>query len=241
MLMNLNHKKMQESGFTLLEIIITMVIVAIMATMLFTYSGSKSFTGSVDPIQSVKSANSIHQIMEMITADYQGYPRWKPNTSYATTGTPVTPISRNGYYYKNSGACVSGASDPPWTLPSATSPWLAVVPVLPDKDGTCTWTAVHVNSTIPADRTFIMNLLTLRTNIAGGSAAAYGGKGATVYYKNVTTAPVMQYKIVDNCYITPSNSWDCANGPSDDIPTSYLKVTIQAANGNEKLTSVFTE
>jgi prepilin-type N-terminal cleavage/methylation domain-containing protein len=50
--MLMNHKKMRESGFTLLEIIITMVIVAIMATMLFTYSGSKSFTGSVDPILS---------------------------------------------------------------------------------------------------------------------------------------------------------------------------------------------
>jgi prepilin-type N-terminal cleavage/methylation domain-containing protein len=235
--MHMNHRKMRERGFTLLEIIITMVIVAIMATMLFTYSGSKSFTGSVDPIQSVKSANSIHQIMEMITADYQGYPRWKPNTAYTTANTPVTPISRNGYFYKNSGSCVSGASDPSW-LPVTfltISPYSQTV-----NDNTCIWTAIENGRT---GSTYIVSLATLRTNIAGGSAAAYGGKGATVYYKNVTTAPVMQYKIVDNCYITPSSSWDCANGPSDDIqtPLSCLKVTIQAANGNEKLTSVFTE
>jgi prepilin-type N-terminal cleavage/methylation domain-containing protein len=235
--MLMNHKKMRERGFTLLETIITLVIVAIMATMLFTYSGSKSFTGSVDPIQSVKSANSIHQIMEMITADYQGPPRWKPNTSYTTANTSVTPISRNGYYYKNSGSCVSGASDPSWTLPSSTNvpsttpPYSATV-----SDNTCTWTAVHINSTTPADRTFIMSLATLRQKIAGGSTATNGGENTTVYYNNVTDTG-MQYKIVNNRYITPP-TWD--GTAADAAATSYLKVKIQAANGNEALTAIFT-
>lgn len=228
--MLMNYKKMGARGFTLIETILTLVMVAILGTMLFTYFGSKTFTSSANPIQWVKYAQSVHQVMEMITADYQGYPRWKPGTSYTTAGSPVTPVSRNGYFYKNSGSCISGATEPAWTLPSSTTPWTAIV-----TDNTCTWTAVHFNSTTPANRTFIMSLATLRQKIAG-NVANISGEGNTVYYNGDPSAGI-QYTIVDNHYINPPTDWDADYGSA----TSYLKLTVQEVNGNGKLTTIFTE
>jgi prepilin-type N-terminal cleavage/methylation domain-containing protein len=227
----MNHKKMRERGFTLLEAIVTLVIVAIMATMIFTYSTSKSFTGSATSAQWVQSANSIHQIMERITADYQGYPRWKPNTGY-TTSSRVTPISRNGYFYQPIANCTSGPSDPLWTLPPSATPFsVSVLDSVPAAGTQCTWTAYYSTH---ASSTYIMSLATQRQKIAGNVANS-SGEGNTVYYDG-NSATGMQYKIVNNRYIDTATSWDNAV-----VSSSYLKVTIQAANGNEKLTVIFTE
>jgi prepilin-type N-terminal cleavage/methylation domain-containing protein len=231
--MLMNHKKMRESGFTLLEIIITMVIVAIMATMLFTYSGSKSFTGSVDPIQSVKSANSIHQIMEMITADYQGYPRWKPGTAYAA-GSRVTPIKRDGYFYQPpaAGCPGTGEAEPPW-------PWPPPVTCSPspctvtDAHG-CIWT--RPISATPPNPIMLNGLATLRQKIAGG-VLNISGENTTVDY-NGQVSNGMRYTIISNHFINPDSSWDADTGS---LTGNYLKVTIQATNGNEKLTAIFTQ
>jgi prepilin-type N-terminal cleavage/methylation domain-containing protein len=223
----MNHKKMRERGFTLLESIITLVIVAITATMIFTYSTSKSFTDSATPIEWVKSANNIHQIMERITADYQGYPRWKPNTSY-TTGSRSTPIKRNGYFYQPIANCTSGATEP--------SAWNTANGSDSSEGGTgCTWRLTHQLVRTNPYPNPIMPLVDLRQKIAGNVANS-SGEGNTVYY-NGNAATGMQYTIVNNRYIDPATSWDTASASA----TGYLKVTIQTANSNEKLTAIFTE
>jgi prepilin-type N-terminal cleavage/methylation domain-containing protein len=243
----MNHKKMRERGFTLVETIITLVIVAIMATMLFTYSGT-NFTASVNPIQWVESANSIHQIMERITADYQGYPRWKPNTAYATTDR-VTPIKRNGYFYQPIAGCTSGAAEPsPWTTVNNTT---STDTPASGGGNSCTWRLIYQLVTNPYPNP-IMPLDVLRRKIAGLAAVGaalpiYGGREGPqpVYYNNYSTVTVpptaMQYIIIENRYISPSTSWDTEIAPPGTAP-KYLKVTIQAVTSSkEKLTAIFTE
>lgn len=225
--MFMNHRKMREGGFTLLEIIFTLVIVSIMTVMLLTYTRSTSFTGSVTPVQQVQAANSIHQIMEMITADYQGHPRWKPNTSY-TTSSRVTPIKRNGYFYQPTANCTSGAAEP--------SAWNTTNGSDSSEGGTgCTWRLTH-STTSPTNPIMLSGLATLRQKVAGGSTVTGGGETTTVYYDGAS-ATGMQYKIVNNRYIDPAASWDTASASA----TSYLKVTIQSASGGEQLTAIFTE
>jgi prepilin-type N-terminal cleavage/methylation domain-containing protein len=225
--MLMNHRKLRERGFSLLEIIVTLVIAAIMASIYFTYSTSKSFTGSVTPVQSVQYASNIHQIMERITADYEGYPRWKPNTPY-TTASRVIPLKRNGYFYQPTASCTSGVAEP--------STWNTTNGSTSAEGGAgCTWRLTYqlvVTNPYPNP---ILSLATLRQKIAGNVANS-SGEGNTVYY-NGNSATGMQYRIVNNRYIDPAASWDTASASA----TSYLKVTIQSASGGERLTSIFTE
>lgn len=62
-------KGTDEKGFTLIEVIITIVVLAILATMLFTYFG-KAFTGSSTPATRLDNALQLQTVMENITDDY---------------------------------------------------------------------------------------------------------------------------------------------------------------------------
>ena len=103
-------------GFTLLEIIITLTVTAILSTMIFTYFG-KAFTESVTPISRLKKSAYLQKIMQNITADfnYNGYPKWSANTAYSLN-TVVIPISRNGRSYRCINAGTSGATEPVWII-----------------------------------------------------------------------------------------------------------------------------
>ena len=101
-------------GFTLLEIIITLTVTAVLSTMIFTYFG-KAFTESVTPITRLKSSAALQRVMENITADYNVYPKWRSGAAY-TVNALVIPTNFNGHYYKctNAGSGVSGATEPNW-------------------------------------------------------------------------------------------------------------------------------
>ena len=58
-----------EGGFTLIELIIVLVIVAVLATMLYSYFGT-AITGSATPVARLGTALKGQQVMENITADY---------------------------------------------------------------------------------------------------------------------------------------------------------------------------
>ena len=100
-------------GFTLIEIIITLTITAVLSTMIFTYFG-KAFTESVTPITRLKTSEALQRVMENITADYNVYPKWRSGTVYAVDAL-VIPTNFNGHYYKSSGGA-SGATEPNWPL-----------------------------------------------------------------------------------------------------------------------------
>ena len=60
----------KQSGFTLIEIILTLVIAAVVGAGLVQYLGS-SLTKSSVPIQRLRQAYDLQQVMENITADYR--------------------------------------------------------------------------------------------------------------------------------------------------------------------------
>ena len=63
-----------DRGFTLLEIIVTMTITAVLATMLYAYFG-EAF---------LQSSAALPRVMANITADANVYPKWR-------SGTEATP------------------------------------------------------------------------------------------------------------------------------------------------------
>jgi prepilin-type N-terminal cleavage/methylation domain-containing protein len=63
-----NHP--HNGGFTLIEVIVTLVIAAIMGTMLVTLMG-KNLTGSAVPVNLVGDQYKIVQEMEKITSEYR--------------------------------------------------------------------------------------------------------------------------------------------------------------------------
>jgi prepilin-type N-terminal cleavage/methylation domain-containing protein len=63
-----NHP--HNGGFTLIEVIVTLVIAAIMGTMLVTLMG-KNLTGSAVPVGLVGDQYKIVQEMEKITSEYR--------------------------------------------------------------------------------------------------------------------------------------------------------------------------
>jgi prepilin-type N-terminal cleavage/methylation domain-containing protein len=107
-------------GFTLIEIIITLTVTAVLATMIYVYFG-KAFLESVTPISRLKKSAYIQKIMQNIMADfnYNGRPRWSANKSYSENDI-VIPISRNGHSYKCTTAGTSGASEPAWKIGGVT-------------------------------------------------------------------------------------------------------------------------
>lgn len=69
MYFNIFNRIKNSRGFTLIEVIVTLIVAAILGTILATFMGS-TLTGSVQPLIRVQEANIAGQAMENITADY---------------------------------------------------------------------------------------------------------------------------------------------------------------------------
>lgn len=80
---------MRNKGFTLLEIIITIIIGSLIAAMFVNFMGS-NLMGSAIPVVSVQNANSLNQVMESITADYKNL-----------VMTSLNPLPTLRYYIQN--------------------------------------------------------------------------------------------------------------------------------------------
>ncbi|MGA3206912.1 MAG: type II secretion system protein [Syntrophales bacterium] len=108
--------KVNKAGFTLIEIIVTVLIVAILGAMIITFL-SDSLIKSSDPVKSVRASSNLHMVMANITADYNRYPKWRSVTTY-TVGDYVVPTIKNGHYYKCScvALCTSDVTEPVWPV-----------------------------------------------------------------------------------------------------------------------------
>lgn len=61
-----------DAGFTLLELIVSLVLLGIMGAMLATF-GSKIMTSSVQPAIQTQQIYNLQQVMENITIDYKNF------------------------------------------------------------------------------------------------------------------------------------------------------------------------
>ncbi len=137
------RKKCTDSGFTIIESIIALIIVAIVVVMILTYFGN-GIIHSSDPIARLQTEASVAQVMEKITTYYSQYPRWQPNHSYTANISIVIPTSpnRTGYLYKATSTGTSGSTEPSWsTISPGTTP----------NDGTVTWVWAKIGgATVPS-------------------------------------------------------------------------------------------
>jgi prepilin-type N-terminal cleavage/methylation domain-containing protein len=62
--------KLYQKGFTLIEVIITLVVAAILGTILVQFMGT-SLTRSAEPVIMVQEGFSLSEVMEKITAHYK--------------------------------------------------------------------------------------------------------------------------------------------------------------------------
>jgi prepilin-type N-terminal cleavage/methylation domain-containing protein len=141
-----------QSGFSLLEFIVALVVAAIMASMIYTYFGN-ALTQSSVPIFRLQKASNLQKVMENIIADYERLNKlnlrfkWRANANY-NIGDIVLPsdnivtkdskIANNGRYYKCTavGTGISGSSLPTWDTDTATNTALGNTLT----DGGVTWT-----------------------------------------------------------------------------------------------------
>lgn len=63
-------RQADSRGFTLLELVVTLTIAAILASMLLAFMGT-GITGSVDPITMLREQNRNNEVMEKIVGDYK--------------------------------------------------------------------------------------------------------------------------------------------------------------------------
>ena len=118
------------AGFTLIEVIITLVLIAIVAAMMAAYFGS-SITQSSVPIFRLKAAGNLNQIMEKITANYNNEPAtWSPGKPYVLNQIVLpTAWKKKWYQYICTTAGTSGSTEPTWRTDSTAF-----------TDGGVTWT-----------------------------------------------------------------------------------------------------
>lgn len=103
-----------NKGFTLIEVIITIVVAALMGVMVFTYMGT-TLTRSAEPLLMVRDLAESIEIMEQFTSDYSEYLKrtieWADFTA-TLTGTGVSAVNRQG----QSGTDFENADFPVWEV-----------------------------------------------------------------------------------------------------------------------------
>jgi len=122
--------KKHDTGLTLIEFIVALVIAAFVAAMSYAYFSS-ALTESSRPIERLRQVSNLHQVMENIIADYNRLNqinlryKWRSSTAYSlnsivnpssSTNNESSKVSNNGRYYKCTQAGTSGNSLPSWPV-----------------------------------------------------------------------------------------------------------------------------
>jgi prepilin-type N-terminal cleavage/methylation domain-containing protein len=243
-----------QPGFTLLEIIITLILASILGTMMYSYFGS-AFIGSSTPIARLNKAFHLHEAMENITADYNNHTPWQASMSYSNDDI-VIPTTKNGLRYRCTIAGTSAVSEPTWpttaggTVTDGGVIWTEDTP--PDWDGL---TAYSIGDfIIPTTN----NGHRYRCTTAGTSAVseptwpttkAGTVVDGTVIWTENGKLPVLKdnidalnygsYTVVENKYIKFNPSTNQEEDIFSGNPENILKVVIQNDLG-ETLTALFT-
>ena len=178
--------KNRKAGFTLIEYIVSLVIVAVVAAMVYSFFGT-SLTQSGAPIARLKEASNLQLVMENITADHSRLNKinlrykWRSNTPYSVGDVVLPSTSLNnststidnsrGRYYKCTVAGTSSNSTlPAW--PNVTSATTALGRTV--TDGTIQWTEQgyvwKANQNYPANAIVVPLFIIMDTSTRGPSS-----------------------------------------------------------------------
>ncbi len=209
------RRSQRTSGFTLIEVIATLVIVSVLGTVVYVYFG-KGFLESVTPVTRLKTTASLHRVMENITADYNVFPKWRSGTNYTKDISYVIPTYFNGYYYICDIGGTSATDEPDWSPINGGTKLT---------DGTVTWKY--------GGRVRILrSLTTLQTNIGTEDT----DQPTNEYGKNPDGTTYTKYTVIKNSFIKFENDKE-QNVDTGDAK-NILKVTLKNENG-ETLTALF--
>ena len=108
------EQNVPEYGFTLIETIVVILVLAIAASMMASYFGT-AIVRSSSAIVSLNKASGLNNIMEKITAQYMQVAHWSPNTAYPVN-TIIVPLPKNniGFRYIATSGGTTGANEPGW-------------------------------------------------------------------------------------------------------------------------------
>ncbi len=110
------RKIINQSGFTLIEIIATVVILAAFSAitlMLF----SDSLIKSSGNMMRISKSSNLSNVMATIYADYRPYPIWKASTFYSSANqtNKILPTGVNGRFYICTTTGTSFTTEPTWS------------------------------------------------------------------------------------------------------------------------------
>ena len=198
-----SHQPPYESGFTLIEVIVTIVALAFVVTMMASYFGTAMMQSSA-PLARLNAVSGLNLIMEKITAQYNQIPHWHQATTYPanTIVIPTAPKSNGLQYRTASGGTSSAMNEPSWPIMSGQSV----------TDGTVIW---QQNGNTPT-------LIDLRTQIGVTEDQDYSQSFGS------DTTPV-SYRVIQNRFIKFDPTTYQEVSPIDSTDPLYgrfLKVTL---------------
>ena len=115
-------------GMTLLEVILTLVIAAILGTMIHAVMGESLNRGNV-PMTQIHDTLALHSTLERARTDFNAGLKWQPSNTYGTD-TRVFPTSGGTAAYRCTTAGVSDSTEPTWPAAGSVT------------DGSVTWERV---------------------------------------------------------------------------------------------------
>lgn len=229
-----NKSKNRQCGFTLIEVIITLVVLAILAAMVASYFGTSIFQSST-PVSRLKAAGKLNAVMEKITADYNNSPAtWSPNTAYAVDTVILPTIwGKNWYQYICTVTGTSGSTEPAWPRPKASCTTGSNLCTVDDENCTlCAVTDGSVTWTYSGPQTPLKNWL--ENTAYTKNAIVYSDNGyqyiCTVAGISGSTEPIwpttINAKVTETTGSTPKVQWQCKG--------LQPLLTLQNSIGNEE-------
>jgi len=213
-------------GFTLIEIIVTLVVAAILGSMVF-FLGSSLIESSM-PISRLQKLAGLQCVMANITADYKRYPVWKSSSSYLVNDMVIpSPYSVIGqrYYYKCTTSGTSGSSESNnWKGCSSPTEGITVA------DNTIVWTCQGALPTLSELKS------KLGATNSSNKKYDYGQSGGTCSSSSDCSSGSIcdggickfGYYLIENKYII----FDANNNEQEVTSGDILKVTIKNDSGD---------
>lgn len=230
-------KNNSKSGFTLIEVIITLVIVAVVAAMMTAYFGT-GITQSSIPIFRLQGVARLNDVLEKITAFYSKYPQWQKSTTYAANAViiPTTP-KRTGLLYTTTSGGTSGTVEPDWLTA------ITMGSTVPVTDGSVIWKTVWDSTHNSASDNGAAPTLVLNRWLTGH---IYYAAPASIVYPNTGAGNGNQYICLyaGTSHATTAPTWTTTSSPAiadltpvqwqyiGPAPTLVLQTAIGTVNTN---------